>query len=341
MVLPPLVASYPLFARPAKCLAVIAVVALGGLALAPPLHAAPGDGSANASANGGITASNAPATDQPRANNAADDQRARQRMLEIARREAGQTQNQRPTNNTSSAGSRPDQQTATQTSDGATAKADQPPANDPTNATSASSASSAEADQLDKQFPQRTRSLGGTSSKSNDEQSSASDWTEQSSGWVLETLTALGIVIGLILLTRWAWMKLSGQVPSKTTAGASRSVEVLSRTAVAPKNHVLLLRVGQRVLVVGDSSNGLNTLAEVDDPEEVADLLTTVSAGHPNSLTGGFRQALSRVSGQFDQRTFDEEDGRDDAEHHFDRSRSEVSSLLSRVRALAGRGGSR
>ena len=186
-------------------------------------------------------------------------------------------------------------------------------------------------------YGNRNQSVGSGGGGSAD--GGASEWTDDSAGWVLETLAALGVVIGLILLGRWVWMKLSGQASPTTTGSAAGSVEVLSRTAVAPKNHVLLLRVGNRVLVVGDSSNGLNTLAEVDDPDEVADLLTSISTQQPKSITNNFKQALSRVSGSFDQRTLDQEDGRDDAEHHFDRSRSEVSSLLHRLRSASGRGG--
>jgi flagellar biogenesis protein FliO len=158
-----------------------------------------------------------------------------------------------------------------------------------------------------------------------------------SGGWVLQTLAALGLVIGLILLGRWLWIKLSGQVPTRTSG--SRAVEVLSRTAVAPKNHVLLLRVGERILIVGDSSQGLQTLAQVDEPDEVAELLTAVTSQNEHSVSGQFRQVMSRVSGRFDATAAAAEDGRDEGEHHLDRSRAAVSSLMSRVRHIANRGG--
>ncbi len=154
-------------------------------------------------------------------------------------------------------------------------------------------------------------------------------------GWVLNTLTALGVVIGLVLVLRVVVTKLGG----RAATAPSRAVEVLSRTSVAPKNHVLLLRVGGRVLVVGDSSAGLRTLSEIDDPEEVASLLQSVEVGRDASMTNGFNKLLARYTGSYSQREMYDEEGMDDGEVRVDRARDSVSSLLGRVRSIAGGGG--
>jgi flagellar protein FliO/FliZ len=151
-------------------------------------------------------------------------------------------------------------------------------------------------------------------------------------GWILQTITALGVVIGLILLLRWAYAKLTGQVAATSS---SPVMEVLSRTTLAPRNQVLLVRLGQRILVVGDSPAGLRTLANVDDAEEVASLLAAVSAAKPNSITGGFSQLLSRFNGDYESQVVDTEGG-DDGEHHVDRARSSIGGLLSRIRTVGG-----
>ncbi|MFA9478660.1 FliO/MopB family protein [Phycisphaerales bacterium AB-hyl4] len=163
----------------------------------------------------------------------------------------------------------------------------------------------------------------------------------------LNTLTALGIVIGLILFLRWAWTKLSGQ----PTVRPSPVIEVLARTPVAPRNHILIVRIGNRVLIVGDSANGLRTLANVDDPEEIADLLTAVTASRETSVTKGFSQLLGRFHGDYDAPTADadgvgsptdfrfDDEGGDRSEHLVDRARDSVSSLMSRLRVMSGKGG--
>jgi len=151
--------------------------------------------------------------------------------------------------------------------------------------------------------------------------------------WILQTITALGVVIGLILLLRTIWSRLTGQT---VAAMHSPVVEVLSRTSIAPRNHVLLVRIGQRILVVGDSPAGLRTLANVDDPEEVASLLTAVSAARPNSISQNFAQLLQRFNGDYESQTIETEGG-DSQEHRVDLARSTVSGLLARIRTVGAK----
>lgn len=154
--------------------------------------------------------------------------------------------------------------------------------------------------------------------------------------WFMKTLTALGLVIGLALLVRWGYIRLGGKV----AAGSSPVVEVLSRTAVAPRSHVMLLRVGGRVLVVSDSSSGMRTLASLEDAEEVADILGAVSVSKPNSISRGFGQFLHRFSEDHEQQPDSLESLSDEAASDSNsQSNASVSGLLSRVRAMGRQGG--
>jgi flagellar biogenesis protein FliO len=83
-------------------------------------------------------------------------------------------------------------------------------------------------------------------------------------------LTALGIVIGLILALRWLGRFF---FPATTGRARSRAVEVLARSPLSPKQQVMLLRVGQRLLVVGDSGSQMSPLCQITDPDEVAALV--------------------------------------------------------------------
>ncbi|MEM9915318.1 MAG: flagellar biosynthetic protein FliO [Planctomycetota bacterium] len=170
---------------------------------------------------------------------------------------------------------------------------------------------------------------------SSDAQASLEGIDNPAGGWALSTLAALGIVIGLIFAARWLYTKMGGAVVAKP----SPVVEVLSRTPVAPKNHVLLLRVGQRVLVVGDSSSGLNTLADVDDPEEVASLLQSVSSHSDRSVTKSFNALVSRFNGDYDGQTRVALEGGDTSEIYTDRTRNSLSGLTSKLRTLGSKGG--
>lgn len=196
-----------------------------------------------------------------------------------------------------------------------------------------------------------TASATDVASRENESLGAASDRPRQrndSSGLfsgtgsaTLNTLTALGIVIGLILLLRWGWTKFTGH----PTIRPSPLIEVLARTPVAPRNHILLVRIGNRVLIVGDSAAGLRTLASVDDPDEIADLLTAVTASQESSVSKGFNQLLGRFNHDYDgdgetptDLRFDDEGG-DGREHLVDRARDSMSGLMSRLRVMAGKGG--
>jgi flagellar biogenesis protein FliO len=82
--------------------------------------------------------------------------------------------------------------------------------------------------------------------------------------------SALAVVIGLILLLRWGAKKLFNQ---GIQGRSSRAVQVLTRSAIAPRQHILLLRVGRRVLVVGSAGAQMNPLCEITDADEIAALL--------------------------------------------------------------------
>ncbi len=164
--------------------------------------------------------------------------------------------------------------------------------------------------------------------------SQADHWRDSGMNVGLSTLSALGVVIVLILLVRWVWMKLSG----RGLTGRSSVVEVLVRTSIAPRNHILLLRIGSRIIVASDSAQGMRTLAQITEPEEVAQVMATVSAGSPGSMSRNFSQLISGFSGEYDSRKLQDE-GADESEHAFDSARNSISSLLSRVRTIAGQGG--
>ena len=68
------------------------------------------------------------------------------------------------------------------------------------------------------------------------------------------------------------------------------SVRVLSgahrRVSIAPRSSVVLLRMGQRILVVGDGNGTMNTLAVIDDPEEIADAVMFLVSDQASFITG-------------------------------------------------------
>lgn len=158
-------------------------------------------------------------------------------------------------------------------------------------------------------------------------------------GWVLNTLAALGVVLAIVFGIRWL-LKRGGVVSTAVPQGGV--VEVLSRTTVAPRSHVVLMRVGTRVLVVSDSVAGMRTLASVQDAEEVAELLGAVDSVKATSMSQSFGSVMKKLSSQWSS----EEDGLDDTgvtdsepDSAVDQAAETLSSVRGRLASLSDTGG--
>ncbi len=150
-------------------------------------------------------------------------------------------------------------------------------------------------------------------------------------GWFLQTTLALAVVIALILALRFGLKRLSGV---SGVGGHADLVEVLARTPIGHKTQVLFLRVNDRIIVAGQTPNGMNTLASLDDPDEVASILARVESSRPSSITDSFARVLSQVDRGFQPpESLRLNEGGDDQEHVVDRARDQVRGLLNRIRS--------
>jgi flagellar biogenesis protein FliO len=110
-------------------------------------------------------------------------------------------------------------------------------------------------------------------------------------------LAALGIVIGLILVLRWCGKFF---FPAASGRGAGRAIEVLSRSPLSPKQQVMLIRVGRRLIVVGDSGSQMNALCEITDPDEIAELAGQLQASKSPSGGGMFGTLFGRSRREYE-----------------------------------------
>jgi flagellar biosynthetic protein FliO len=111
---------------------------------------------------------------------------------------------------------------------------------------------------------------------------------------VPRVLGSLAIVIAAIFALRWAARRFF-QLP--ITPQSSELIKILSRTSVSPRQHVLVLKVARRVLVVADNGQQLTTLCEISDPQELRDFepRTTETTEEPRSTE--LHGLLTRVRG--------------------------------------------
>src|SRR5262249_14751713 len=113
---------------------------------------------------------------------------------------------------------------------------------------------------------------------------------------------------------------------------------VLARTPVTPKQQVLLVQVGKRVLVVADNGTQMSRLSEIVEADEVAALigqLTTVASTPPSDEA--FGEEFGKASQSFEQNMDVPPAAQDVAmpEEPVDSTQGEIKDLMQKVRGLA------
>lgn len=152
-------------------------------------------------------------------------------------------------------------------------------------------------------LPDAERPLGVPASVHND--AAERSERERGGGGLSEVLAMLGplaavlaVIAGMAFVVRAAG-KRSGLAGLLGAGGRAPSgvVEVLGRYPVGRGQMLALLKVGRRVLVVGQTQGrggGMRTLSEITDVDEVAALVTKAADAAGTSLAKAFTSALHR-----------------------------------------------
>jgi flagellar biogenesis protein FliO len=154
---------------------------------------------------------------------------------------------------------------------------------------------------------------------------------------------SLVIVLALVFLCRWGARYL---FPSASVGRSSQVMKVISRSVIAPKQQLLLIQVGRRLVLVGDCGMQMNALAEITDPDEVAGLLGQLranSAADPtrqSKTSNPFGNLLGRAQSQFDDLPVPavsdtDEDGDDFIAAGVEGTRGELEGLTDKIRMLS------
>jgi flagellar biogenesis protein FliO len=163
---------------------------------------------------------------------------------------------------------------------------------------------------------------------------------------------ALAAVLGLIFFLRWAARRLY-KVP--VTGRPSGAVQVLSRTVLSPKQQLVLLQVGRRVLVVADGGAQMSALCQITEPDEVASLVGQLRSEKESAASKAFGSVFGRMRKRFEAEpsepevqeppveTLGKRGGRLDITdtegpniEAIDDTRQELNGLLEKVRLVSG-----
>jgi len=113
----------------------------------------------------------------------------------------------------------------------------------------------------------------------------------------LSMVARVGFWLGLVIALICGAVALARKFMPRTAAwGQSQTAELVGRTFLESKRCVYLLKVGNRVLVVGSAENGLSSLGEITEKSEV-DYLACLARGKLAPEPGresGFSKLLGR-----------------------------------------------
>ncbi|CAN5464080.1 hypothetical protein BH09PLA1_BH09PLA1_28760 [soil metagenome] len=107
---------------------------------------------------------------------------------------------------------------------------------------------------------------------------------------------SLTLVLGVIFAARFAMKKL---FPAVSVGRNSQIIRVVSRSVIGPKQQFLLVKLGKRLVLVGDSGASMNPLAEITDPDEVAELVGQLQSEANHSSVGAFASMFRKAESQF------------------------------------------
>jgi flagellar biogenesis protein FliO len=109
----------------------------------------------------------------------------------------------------------------------------------------------------------------------------------------LSMLFSLTIVVCLFLMIAWLFRKSQPTAFIKLPIGV---VQVMGRTAMAPRQQVYVVRFGSKLLLVSHQPGQTQTLCEITDVDEVQRLAGMCEANQPNSISHSFRDIFRQVA---------------------------------------------
>lgn len=120
------------------------------------------------------------------------------------------------------------------------------------------------------------------------------------SHWFFRAAAAVGSLVAVLLGVRWAMRRAAagGTLAAQFGPGGRAPqgvIEVLGRYPVSRGHSLVLLKLDRRVLLLGQSAAGFAPLCELDDPQDVASVLTRVEDDAGRAMNRRFSDMLRQM----------------------------------------------
>jgi flagellar biosynthetic protein FliO len=151
---------------------------------------------------------------------------------------------------------------------------------------------------------------------------------------LLRVLGAMAVVIAAILVLRWGSKRILG-LP--IAGGPSSAIRVLSRQVIGPRQQLMLIHVGNRILLVGNSGAQMNPLCEMTDAEEVSNLLVQIKDHRSMPPARPFWSLFRRAESRFDEEApaVAGAGEQEQVDPDLASTREEIDGLLNKVKAIS------
>ncbi|MBU0617190.1 MAG: flagellar biosynthetic protein FliO [Planctomycetes bacterium] len=112
---------------------------------------------------------------------------------------------------------------------------------------------------------------------------------------VPRTLGALAGVVGLIVLLAWGYRAMTGgRLTLLNKARRPGLIELVSKTSLSARQSLCLVRIGPRLVLIGQSPEHLRTLDVIDDADLAARLIGEAAQKRAGSSQAEFHECLER-----------------------------------------------
>ena len=104
--------------------------------------------------------------------------------------------------------------------------------------------------------------------------------------------SSLLIVLGLVLGAAWCYRR---AVPGAVTGMPKQVLQVLGRMPLAPRQQLVLIRFGHKLVLVSNLHGEVRTISEITDPLEVDRVAGICESSQAGSISDSFRSVLHNL----------------------------------------------
>jgi len=115
--------------------------------------------------------------------------------------------------------------------------------------------------------------------------------------WRMSDFLPLAVVLLLVLGAAWLVKR---YLPARRLVTGSGVLEIVARLPLAPRQSLVLVKMGRRMILVGVSPERVNTVCLVDDPDQVAELIGRMASETRESASRAFDQSLDQQADEFE-----------------------------------------